>query len=105
MLCADCGCLVDRGIRTAVCGDPECCCAQLPVREADAVDRPEPQIHDDPAAEAAGSVASHRTTGTALHRLSELDSLAEEPSGFADVVHGNDLEVEVGTELRRSLPN
>jgi len=30
--CAGCGCLVDRGVRVALCGDPECCCKELPVR-------------------------------------------------------------------------
>jgi hypothetical protein len=31
--CAECGCVVDRGIRLAVCSDPECCCKDLPVAE------------------------------------------------------------------------
>src|ERR1039458_9169176 len=29
MLCADCGCSVERGIRITLCGDPQCCCAHL----------------------------------------------------------------------------
>ena len=33
---ADCGCLVDGGIRVTVCGDPNCCCAHLAIREAPA---------------------------------------------------------------------
>ena len=32
MRCADCGCRVDRGERLEVCGDPRCCCHDLPVR-------------------------------------------------------------------------
>jgi ketosteroid isomerase-like protein len=31
--CADCGCLVDRGVRLISCGTPECCCLDLPVAE------------------------------------------------------------------------
>lgn len=34
ILCADCGCLVDRGVRITVCDDVNCCCRDLPVREA-----------------------------------------------------------------------
>jgi|GEM_PF-2069494 hypothetical protein len=30
--CAECGCVVDRGVRITPCGDPECCCKELPVR-------------------------------------------------------------------------
>jgi hypothetical protein len=33
ILCADCGCLVDRGVRITVCADPMCCCRDLPIRE------------------------------------------------------------------------
>jgi hypothetical protein len=33
--CADCGCLVDRGIRVESCADPDCCCRHLPVATAD----------------------------------------------------------------------
>ena len=33
--CADCGCLVDRGIRVESCPDPDCCCQHLPVATAD----------------------------------------------------------------------
>ena len=29
--CADCGCLVDRGIRVESCADFDCCCRHLPV--------------------------------------------------------------------------
>lgn len=32
MHCADCGCRVDRGVRVEMCGDPACCCRDLPVR-------------------------------------------------------------------------
>lgn len=28
--CADCGCLVDRGIVLVRCGKPDCCCRDLP---------------------------------------------------------------------------
>ena len=35
MICADCGCLVDHGTRVKVCGDPNCCCADLAIQEAD----------------------------------------------------------------------
>lgn len=31
--CAACGCIVDGGIRVAVCGDPRSCCSALPVVE------------------------------------------------------------------------
>src|SRR5258708_38883329 len=30
--CAEGGCLVDCGVRFAVCSDPSCCCSNLPVR-------------------------------------------------------------------------
>ena len=33
--CAGCGCVVDRGVRLAICGDPKCCCKELPVRGGD----------------------------------------------------------------------
>lgn len=29
--CADCGCLVNRGVRERMCDDPECCCQNLPI--------------------------------------------------------------------------
>jgi len=29
--CAGCGCVVDRGVRVVLCGDPKCCCKELPV--------------------------------------------------------------------------
>ena len=29
ILCADCGCLVDRGLRLSLCDDVGCCCAAL----------------------------------------------------------------------------
>jgi len=28
--CADCGCIVDRGAVLVRCGDPNCCCRDLP---------------------------------------------------------------------------
>jgi hypothetical protein len=28
--CADCGCIVDRGVVRARCADPGCCCRDLP---------------------------------------------------------------------------
>lgn len=31
--CAECGCLVERGIRVLVCAEPNCCCGDLPARE------------------------------------------------------------------------
>jgi hypothetical protein len=30
MYCADCGCLVERGVRLISCDTPECCCVELP---------------------------------------------------------------------------
>ena len=33
--CADCGCVVARGLRLTLCGDPSCCCAEPPVRQPD----------------------------------------------------------------------
>lgn len=32
MACADCGCVVERGVRNSTCADPQCCCAWLPTR-------------------------------------------------------------------------
>ncbi len=32
--CAECGCLVERGVRVAVCADDACCCSHLSTREA-----------------------------------------------------------------------
>lgn len=34
MSCADCGCLVERGVRVTSCDRPTCCCSELPTREA-----------------------------------------------------------------------
>lgn len=34
MACAGCGCLVDRGVRVATCGEPGCCCSALVTRES-----------------------------------------------------------------------
>ena len=35
--CADCGCLVDRGVVIVACAAyPNCCCTELPRREIDA---------------------------------------------------------------------
>ena len=31
--CADCGCLVERGVRVIPCDTPECCCLDLPVAD------------------------------------------------------------------------
>ena len=33
--CADCGCIVDAGVRVVPCGTPDCCCCDLPVRSTD----------------------------------------------------------------------
>jgi hypothetical protein len=30
--CADCGCVVDKGVRLVPCGKRDCCCQHLPVR-------------------------------------------------------------------------
>ena len=30
--CADCGCVVDRGLRLRACANAKCCCAQLPMQ-------------------------------------------------------------------------
>lgn len=36
IVCADCGCLVDRGVRVTVCAvGPDCCCQDLPIRAKD----------------------------------------------------------------------
>jgi hypothetical protein len=36
MGCADCGCVVDRGVRVEVCDHEErCCCAALPRCDSD----------------------------------------------------------------------
>ncbi|MHB1969473.1 MAG: nuclear transport factor 2 family protein [Acidimicrobiales bacterium] len=32
--CAECGCLVERGVRVAACADDACCCSHLSTREA-----------------------------------------------------------------------
>ena len=34
--CAECGCVVDRGVRIIPCEDTECCCRDLPIREGEA---------------------------------------------------------------------
>jgi len=33
--CAECGCLVDKGVRIKPCGRPDCCCRHLPVADED----------------------------------------------------------------------
>ena len=30
MRCAECGCLVDAGLVIERCGDPDCCCKDVP---------------------------------------------------------------------------
>jgi hypothetical protein len=35
IICAECGCIVDRGVRLAPCDSPECCYKRLPIREGD----------------------------------------------------------------------
>jgi ketosteroid isomerase-like protein len=32
--CAECGCLVDRGVRLISCDTPNCCCVDLPLTDA-----------------------------------------------------------------------
>jgi hypothetical protein len=32
MYCADCGCLVERGVRIVACNTAECCCLDLPIQ-------------------------------------------------------------------------
>ncbi len=34
MACADCGCLVEAGVRVSTCAGPGCCCSALPTSEA-----------------------------------------------------------------------
>jgi len=31
--CADCGCIIDRGVVVVPCGNRDCCCRDLPDRE------------------------------------------------------------------------
>jgi hypothetical protein len=33
MYCADCGCLVDTGIRMIACDTSDCCCVELPIAD------------------------------------------------------------------------
>ena len=33
--CADCGCIVDSGVRVIPCNTPDCCCRHLPIRESE----------------------------------------------------------------------
>jgi hypothetical protein len=35
MCCAECSCVVDRGEVTERCGNPECCCKDLPEKNMD----------------------------------------------------------------------
>ena len=44
MHCADCGCLVDQGIRVVPCGTAGCCCLDLPIRQAQPLDAMAEQI-------------------------------------------------------------
>ena len=45
MGCADCGCVVDRGVRIGVCDDGErCCCAALPRNDSDVSGEADPRI-------------------------------------------------------------
>jgi ketosteroid isomerase-like protein len=34
MACADCGCLVEHGVRVSTCGTEGCCCGTLPTRQS-----------------------------------------------------------------------
>jgi hypothetical protein len=47
IVCADCGCLVDRGARVESCMDPTCCCRHLPQTDPDS--RGAPASLPDPA--------------------------------------------------------
>jgi hypothetical protein len=43
MACADCGCVVDRGVRVEVCDDAErCCCAALSREDTDSSGEADP---------------------------------------------------------------
>jgi hypothetical protein len=37
IVCADCGCVVDRGVVLVRCGNAECCCRDLPDRESTSI--------------------------------------------------------------------
>ena len=41
--CAECGCVVDAGVRVVVCGEADCCCTHLPTLDDASV-----QESDDP---------------------------------------------------------
>jgi hypothetical protein len=30
--CAECGCVVEQGVRVVLCGEQDCCCQHLPTR-------------------------------------------------------------------------
>lgn len=34
MSCAECGCLVDRGVRVSICERERCCCSELPTHQS-----------------------------------------------------------------------
>jgi len=37
--CAECGCIVNTGVRVIPCAKPDCCCRHLPVRHTDETER------------------------------------------------------------------
>ena len=90
MACAECGCVVDHGIRVVSCGDDGCCCRHLPVADdGDGDDRPGVLSHADErpswtTPRQALSVIAHRphlgatvrialTVGTVLFVINQLD--------------------------------
>ena len=48
MGCAECGCVVEAGARVVVCDAPGCCCAELPVADADLVTELDANDDDGP---------------------------------------------------------
>lgn len=49
--CAECGCVVDRGVRVESCGDLECCCSHLPVSDGEDGPHPVAGVSDPSGAE------------------------------------------------------
>lgn len=71
MFCADCGCLVDRGVRISSCGKPGCCCLDLPTRAS------------------LETLAEEIRTAFATRNLADFGALLAEDARWGDDEHPN----------------
>lgn len=69
MACADCGCLVEGGLRVEPCADPGCCCRQLPLLAAGRPSDTSGMVIDPSVARLSAAADAHPTWATAREAL------------------------------------